>query len=72
MTWADPEGGGQGVRTPLGKSQVIWVYIGKFNKELDPRPHGKIRHPWKMLVHLPHLEPWKMIVFFETNFCEIN
>ena len=30
---ADPEGG-QGVRTPLGKSQVIWVSIG--NKQLDP------------------------------------
>ena len=33
---ADPEGG-QGVRTPPGKSQVIWVSIG--NKQLDP--------PWK-------------------------
>ena len=28
-------GGGQGVRTPPGKSQVIWVSIG--NKQLDPR-----------------------------------
>ena len=26
--------GGQGVRTPPGKSQVIWVSIG--NKQLDP------------------------------------
>ena len=28
---ADPEGGGggQGVRTPPGKSQVIWVSIGE-------------------------------------------
>ena len=34
---ADPEGGGgQGVRTPPGKSQVIWVSIG--NKQLDPTP----------------------------------
>ena len=40
---ADPEGGGgQGVRTPLGKSQVIWVSIG--NKQLDPPPP-----PWKKL-----------------------
>ena len=30
---ADPEGGGQGVRTPSGKSQIIWVSIG--NKQLD-------------------------------------
>ena len=28
------EGEGDGVRTPSGKSQVIWVYIG--NKQLDP------------------------------------
>ena len=31
--------GGQGVRTPPGKSQVIWVSIGI--KQLDP--------PWKKL-----------------------
>ena len=31
--------GGQGVQTPPGKSQVIWVSIG--NKQLDP--------PWKKL-----------------------
>ena len=36
---ADPEGGGQGVGTPPGKSQVIWVSIG--NKQLDPPPPGK-------------------------------
>ena len=35
------QSGGQGVRTPPGKSQVIWVTIG--NKQLDPPP------PWKML-----------------------
>ena len=35
---ADPEGGGggQGVQTPPGKSQVIWVSIG--NKQMDPPP----------------------------------
>ena len=33
QTSADPEGG-QGVQTPPGKSQVIWVSIG--NKQLDP------------------------------------
>ena len=47
---ADPEGG-QGVRTPSGKSQIIWVSIG--NKQLDT--------PWKKLNPLekigPHLEP---------------
>ena len=43
--------GGQGVRTPSGKSQIIWVSIG--NKQLDT--------PWKKLDPLekivPHLEP---------------
>ena len=34
---ADPEGGGQGVRTTPGKSQVIWVSIG--NKQLKVGPH---------------------------------
>ena len=34
---ADPEGGGgQGVLTPPGKSQIIWISIG--NKQLDPPP----------------------------------
>ena len=47
--------GGQGVRTPPGKSQVIWVSIG--NKQLDPPPPlEKVGPPW-------NLE--KMIVFFE-------
>ena len=37
---ADPEGGGgQGVWTPSGKSQIKWVSIG--NKQLDT--------PWKKL-----------------------
>ena len=47
---ADPEGGGggQGVRIPPGKSQVIWVSIG--NKQLDPpgkswTPPGKCWTP---------------------------
>ena len=48
---ADPEGGGQRVRTPSGKSQIEWVSIG--NKQLDT--------PWKKLDPLekngPHLEP---------------
>ena len=47
----DPEGGGQGVRTPSGKSQIKWVSIG--NKQLGT--------PWKKLDPLekigPHLEP---------------
>ena len=48
---ADPEGGGQGVRTPPGKSQVIWVSIG--NKQLDPP--GK---SWTPLENVgPTLEP---------------
>ena len=36
--------GGQGVRTPPGKSQVIWVSIG--NKQLDP-PWEKLDPPGK-------------------------
>ena len=49
---ADPEGGGgQGVRTPSGKSQIKWVSIG--NKQLDTS--------WNKLDPLekigPHLEP---------------
>ena len=36
---ADPEGGGAGVRTSSGKSQIKWVSIG--NKQLD--------NPWKKL-----------------------
>ena len=47
---ADPERGA-GVRTPSGKSQIIWISIG--NKQLDT--------PWKKLDPLekigPHLEP---------------
>ena len=57
---ADLEGG-QGVRTPSGKSQIILVSIG--NKQLDT--------PWKKLDPLekigPHLEPWKTIDFFEID-----
>ena len=39
---ADPEGG-QGVRTPSGKSQIKWVSIG--NKQLDTP--GKVGPPGK-------------------------
>ena len=64
--WADPEGGrGSGPPPPV-KSQVIWVSIG--NKQLNPPP------PWKKLDPPPPLkndgpplEPWKIIVFFESN-----
>ena len=62
-SWADSEG-------ETGKSQVIWVSIG--NKQLDtttplwkkldppppPPPPENVRPP---------LEPWKRIVFFESN-----
>ena len=45
-TSEDPEGG-TGVRTPPGKSQVIWVSTG--NKQLDPLekldPPGKCWTP---------------------------
>ena len=44
ITSADPEGG-QGVRTPPGKSQVIWVSIG--NKQLDPPPGKSCTLPGK-------------------------
>ena len=46
-------GGGQGVRTPPGKSQVIWVSIG--NTQLDP-PWKRLDPPWKMLDPLQNLE----------------
>ena len=55
VTSAYPEGGGgQGVRTPPGKSQVIWVSIG--NKQLDPPLWKKLDPPWKMLDPLWNLE----------------
>ena len=57
---ADPEGG-QGVRTPSEKSQIICVSIG--NKQLDT--------PWKKLDPLEKLDPiWsfeKPIDFFEID-----
>ena len=58
-------GGGQGVRTPPGKPQVKWVYIG--NKQLDPLPPGKSWTPPPLENVGPPLEPGKMIVFFESN-----
>ena len=55
-TSADPEGG-QGVRTPPGKSQVIWVSIG--NEQLDPPPPppGKSWTPPPLENVGPSLEP---------------
>ena len=50
---ADPEGGGggQGVRTPFGKSQIKWVSVE--NKQLDT--------PWKKLDPLEKLDPiWSL------------
>ena len=35
-TWADPEGVGEAGGSDPGKSQAIWVSIGK--KQLDPPP----------------------------------
>ena len=49
-------GGGQGIRTPPGKSQVIWVSIG--NKQLDPLE--KVGPPLENVG-----PPSKMIDFFE-------
>ena len=46
--------GGQGVRTPPGKSQVIWVSIE--NKLLDPPPLEKVGPPPLENVG-PPLEP---------------
>ena len=48
---ADPEGGGQGVRTPSGKSQIKWVSIGY--KQLDT--------PWKSWTPWKKLDPiWSL------------
>ena len=47
---ADPEGGGgRGVGTPSGKSQIIWVSMG--NKQLDT-PWKKLGPPGKNWTHL--------------------
>ena len=51
---ADPEGR-QGVRTPPGKLQVIWVSIG--DKQLDPLE--KVGPPWKKLDTPPPPPPKK-------------
>ena len=50
--------GGQGVRTPPGKSQDIWVSIG--NKQLDPHPHppGKCWTPSGTLKNDKFLWNW--------------
>ena len=52
IAWAEPEGvGAGGLDPPPGKSQVIWVSIGK--KQLDPP--GK---SWTPLENVPPpLEP---------------
>ena len=65
IKWMDQEGGGgQRVRIPTGKSQVIWASIGQ--KQLDPH-WIKVGPPppWKMFH--PHWNLGKMIVFFESN-----
>ena len=71
---ADPEGGGgQGVRTPPGKSQVIWVSIG--NQQLDPPgkswappppPPGKCWTPSGTLKNDRFLWNWPF------DFCKIS
>ena len=55
-------GGGQGVRTPPGKSQVIWVSIG--NKQLDPP--GKWWTPSGTLKNDGFLWNWPF------DFCKIS
>ena len=60
-SWADSEG-------EIGKSQVIWVSIE--NKQSDtpppPPPLKEVDPPHPENVGTP-LEPWKRIVFFESN-----
>ena len=59
-SWADSEG-------EIGKSQVIWVSIE--NKQSDttpPPPLKEVGLPPLENVG-PSLEPWKSIVFFESN-----
>ena len=63
-------GGGQGVQTPPGKSQVIWFSIG--NKQLDP--------PWKKLDPPPGtcwtpsetLKNDRFLWNWPFDFCKIN
>ena len=56
-TWADPEG-------ETGKSQVIWVSIA-IGHDIPP-PLEEVGPPPLENVG-PPLEPWKRIVFFESN-----
>ena len=54
-------GGGQGVMTHPGKSQVIWVSIGKKkNIILKTEQNSSQAHPFLEKVG-PPLEPWKII-----------
>ena len=65
ITWADPErgGGGAGGPDPPGKSQVIWVSVGK--KQSDSPVKSWTPTPLENVP--PPLEPWQIIVFFESN-----
>ena len=63
ITWADPEGGGRGSGPPWKITSYMGFYkekaIGLPCKNVDPPPP---------LENVPHpLEPWRIIVFFESN-----
>ena len=70
-TSADPEGG-QGVRTPTGKSQVIWVSIG--NKQLDtpPPPWKKLDPPGKCWTPSGTLKNDRFLWNWPFDFCKIS
>ena len=53
---ADPEGGGTGGPDPPGKSQVIWVSIGKKQLDPPPPPLENVGPAWKKLDPLRNLE----------------
>ena len=65
---ADPEGGGQGVRTPSGKSQIKWVSIG--NKQLDTP--WKSWNPWKNWTPSGALKNDRLLWNWPFDFCKIS
>ena len=64
--------GGQGVRTPPGKSQVIWVSIG--SKQLDPPPWKKLDPPplWKYWTPSGTLKSDRFLWNWPFDFCKIS
>ena len=63
-------GGGQGVRTPSGNSQVIWVSIG--NKQLDPLEKVGPPSPGKCWTPSGTLKNDRVLSNWQFDFCKIS